>query len=61
MGSEKEEVSAVWDTGSDYTVVEVYNCAGCDGSTYDYRESDDFEWASPTEYDAVTYSDGTYV
>ena len=61
MGSEKEEVSTVWDTGSDWSVVEVYNCAGCNGSTYDYRTSDDFTWVWPSEYDDVTYSDGTYV
>ena len=61
MGSEKKEISAVWDTGSDWYVLEVYDCAGCDGSTYDYRDSDDFEWTQPIEYPDVTYSDGAYV
>ena len=61
MGSEMTEISAVWDTGSDWYVVEVYDCVGCDGSTYDYRDSDDFDWTQPIEYDDVTYSDGTYV
>ena len=51
----------MWDTGSDWYVVEVYNCAGCDDSTYDYSTSDDFTWVSPEESGDVTYSDGTYV
>ena len=49
MGSEKEAVSTVWDTGSDWSVVEVYDCEGCAGSTYDYRTSDDFYKVLPVK------------
>ena len=48
MGSEKQEVSTVWDTGSDWFTVEVHDCSsGCDETNYDYSTSDDFLWAFP--------------
>ena len=57
LGSKRTQINTVWDTGSNWFVVEVDGCDGCLGSTYDYSESRKFSWISPKETRQVRYKD----
>lgn len=38
FGSNKEPAFLIWDTGSEWTVIESYLCETCEGLTYDYSD-----------------------
>lgn len=43
MGSQMEEVTVMFDTGSDWLVVKSYECGACEGDTYDHSNNEDFK------------------
>ena len=57
MGSNFEEVRAVYDTGSDWWVCEVHTCETCDDTVYNYGDevSTTFSEVVPKETDTVHF------
>ena len=43
MGSQRDPMDVIFDTGSDWLTIEGYACASCEGNTYDIRESTEAE------------------
>ena len=49
MGSNREELEVVWDTGSSVFMAKTHICKKCKGTKYDYAAEKDggsFEWPS---------------
>ena len=49
----------IWDTGSDWLVVETSDCTDCIGDTFDVDASTSFAKNDPTETISITLGDGT--
>ena len=49
----------VWDTGSGTLLLRSDDCTSCDGDKFIIDDSSTFAYNDPTEYDRVTYMDGT--
>ena len=63
MGSNREELNVLYDTGSDWLLCEVHTCETCDDSVYNYADetATSFSVVSPEERDTITYGTQTTV
>ena len=61
IGTPLQSFMVVWDTGSGAFLQRSSDCTGCasDARTFEIDDSSTFAYNSPTEYDRVTYMDGT--
>ena len=59
VGSESQAMNLIWDTGSDWLMVESADCTNCNGDTFDYTVSETFQISSPTTTLTATLGDGT--
>jgi hypothetical protein len=53
FGANSQQLHVIWDTGSDWTMVESSDCINCNGDTYDYTQSTTFVRSDPVETLAV--------
>ena len=64
MGEDREELKIVFDTSSDWFMLEVHTCNSCpDTSVYNYFDETQttFEVVSPAETNFVRVSDSSWV
>ena len=61
MGSEMQGINVIWDTGSDWFLVETDTCTNCKSPYFHQTESTSFSYFQPDEFHKQQYADGSYV
>ena len=61
MGSNREEITVVYDTGTDWLLSKVHTCVNCGDTGYNYTDeaSTSFSEVVPTESDTVYFGSGS--
>ena len=58
MGTPPQEITLIFDTGSDWMTIESHTCGNCNGENFDYEASETFEFTgngkSVREYGSAT-------
>ena len=63
MGSNREQLNMLYDTGSDWLLCEVHTCETCDDTVYNYADetATSFSVVAPEERDTIVYGSQTSV
>lgn len=57
MGSDKQDLNVIWDTGSNWLMMETDKCSNCIGDTFDTTSSQTYQESGESR--TITLGDGT--